>query len=90
MLLLGHRQAFTWVDDWYEMTYDDVKRYEMSLQMQTNLLFQKKDSIETGIEADSLAVTGEDISSSEEITPIANTPTDIAKSPVKKGYFSWF
>ncbi|GJQ73318.1 rdgBbeta [Trypoxylus dichotomus] len=90
VLLLGHRQAFAWIDDWYDMTYDDVKKYEMSLQMQTNLLLQKKNSIETAVEADSLAITGEDISSSEEITPIADSPAETPKSPVKKGYFSWF
>lgn len=87
---MGHRQAFTWMDDWYSMSYDDVKKFEINLQMQTNLLLRKKNSIETGIEADSLAVTGEDISSSEEVTPIANTPLETPKSPVKKGYFSWF
>lgn len=87
---MGHRQAFCWIDDWYEMTYEDVKKFETSLQLQTNLLFQKKNSIETAMEADSLAVTGEDISSSEELTPIANSPANTPKSPVKKGYFSWF
>ncbi|GBP23237.1 Cytoplasmic phosphatidylinositol transfer protein 1 [Eumeta japonica] len=25
ILLLGHRQAFTWMDDWYDMTIEDLK-----------------------------------------------------------------
>jgi len=28
VLLLGHKQAFTWVDEWYEMTIEDLRMYE--------------------------------------------------------------
>jgi len=34
--LLGHRQAFTWIDDWYGMTIDDVRDYEKRIQAETN------------------------------------------------------
>lgn len=36
VLLLGHRQAFTWIDEWIDMTIDDVREYEARLQAETN------------------------------------------------------
>ena len=36
VLLLGHRQAFTWIDNWLGMTLDDVREYEKRLQEETN------------------------------------------------------
>lgn len=36
ILLLGHRQAFAWVDEWIEMSIDDVRKYERRLQEETN------------------------------------------------------
>lgn len=36
VLLLGHRQAFTWMDDWHSMTLDDVREYEKKIQAETN------------------------------------------------------
>jgi hypothetical protein len=32
ILLVGHRQAFAWIDDWYGMTMDDVREYEKEMQ----------------------------------------------------------
>jgi len=37
ILLLGHRQAFAWIDEWYGMTMDDVRQYEKQKQTETNL-----------------------------------------------------
>lgn len=36
VLLLGHRQAFAWVDEWYGMTLEDVREYERKIQEETN------------------------------------------------------
>ncbi|KPP79014.1 cytoplasmic phosphatidylinositol transfer protein 1-like [Scleropages formosus] len=36
ILLLGHRQAFTWVDEWIDMTMDEVREYERATQEATN------------------------------------------------------
>lgn len=36
VLLLGHRQAFTWVDEWIDMSMGDVREYESKLQEDTN------------------------------------------------------
>jgi Phosphatidylinositol transfer protein len=36
ILLLGHRQAFVWMDDWHSMTLEDVREYEKKIQEETN------------------------------------------------------
>ncbi|KAH0952711.1 hypothetical protein HN011_008684 [Eciton burchellii] len=36
ILLLGHRQAFTWIDEWYDMTLENVRQYEQKMQAETN------------------------------------------------------
>ena len=36
ILLVGHRQAFAWIDDWYGMTINDVREYERKMQEETN------------------------------------------------------
>lgn len=36
ILLLGHRQAFAWIDEWYNMTLEDVREYERKIQEETN------------------------------------------------------
>ncbi|XP_050535707.1 cytoplasmic phosphatidylinositol transfer protein 1-like isoform X2 [Daktulosphaira vitifoliae] len=36
ILLLGHRQAFAWIDDWILMTLVDVRTYECEMQRKTN------------------------------------------------------
>ncbi|CAB1450718.1 unnamed protein product [Pleuronectes platessa] len=37
VLLLGHRQAFAWVDEWINMTMEEVREYERATQEATNL-----------------------------------------------------
>lgn len=36
VLLLGHRQAFTWIDEWHWMSIDDVREYEHKKQEEAN------------------------------------------------------
>ncbi|ETE63316.1 Cytoplasmic phosphatidylinositol transfer protein 1, partial [Ophiophagus hannah] len=36
ILLIGHRQAFAWVDEWTGMTMDEVRLYEKETQQATN------------------------------------------------------
>uniref|UniRef100_A0A182IZB2 Phosphatidylinositol transfer protein N-terminal domain-containing protein n=1 Tax=Anopheles atroparvus TaxID=41427 RepID=A0A182IZB2_ANOAO len=36
VLLLGHRQAFAWIDEWHGMSIDDVRTYEKDKQMEAN------------------------------------------------------
>ena len=36
VLLMGHRQAYVWMDEWYGMTIEDVRDYEIGMHTQTN------------------------------------------------------
>jgi len=36
ILLVGHRQAVAWIDDWYGMSIEDVRDYEQKMQQETN------------------------------------------------------
>lgn len=36
ILLVGHRQAFAWLDDWFEMSLEDVRDFEKRMQEETN------------------------------------------------------
>ncbi|XP_074867377.1 cytoplasmic phosphatidylinositol transfer protein 1-like [Carettochelys insculpta] len=38
VLLIGHRQAFAWLDEWCEMTMEEVRQYERETQEATNEL----------------------------------------------------
>ncbi|CAH1956199.1 unnamed protein product [Acanthoscelides obtectus] len=81
VLLLGHRQAFVWIDEWIDMTLEDVRVYESSLQLQTNFLL-KQQKAQASVESDPSTPLSQ-------ATPISTPPTS-PKSPVKKGYFGWF
>ncbi|KAI8436804.1 hypothetical protein MSG28_010265 [Choristoneura fumiferana] len=48
ILLLGHRQAFAWMDDWYNMTIDDVRAYEKDMQAKTNNKLKTEDAATEG------------------------------------------
>lgn len=45
ILLLGHRQAFTWMDEWFNMTIDDVRAYERDMQAKTNMKVKYSDRV---------------------------------------------
>ncbi|XP_052003227.1 cytoplasmic phosphatidylinositol transfer protein 1-like [Xyrauchen texanus] len=36
VLLVGHRQAVAWIDEWHGMTLEEVREYEKNLQDETN------------------------------------------------------
>jgi len=36
ILLMGHRQAFTWIDDWYDMSFENIREFECKIQEETN------------------------------------------------------
>ena len=36
ILLVGHRQAFAWIDEWHGMNIEDVRNYETRMQEETN------------------------------------------------------
>lgn len=44
VLLAGHRQAFAWLDKWYNMTLEDVRNFEQDIQNKTNVKVLGEDS----------------------------------------------
>lgn len=71
VLLLGHRQAFTWIDEWIDMSMDDVREYERYLHEETNRKLAMKRSGST------LSVK-----SNEPTSP--NTPTSPTAIPTEE------
>uniref|UniRef100_A0A8D0GRS2 Phosphatidylinositol transfer protein N-terminal domain-containing protein n=1 Tax=Sphenodon punctatus TaxID=8508 RepID=A0A8D0GRS2_SPHPU len=43
ILLIGHRQAFAWVDEWCEMSLEEVRAFETQMQVATNQKFGSQD-----------------------------------------------
>jgi len=93
-LLLGHRQAFAWIDDWHGMTLDDVRVYEGQMQRETNT------KIVGSVEPDMAAAKDVDEQDSADntikagstsSTPAAHTPTtpNTPCTPKSKSWFSW-
>lgn len=42
ILLVGHRQAFAWIDEWHGMSFEDVRKYESQMQNETNKKIESK------------------------------------------------
>nr|XP_046476084.1 cytoplasmic phosphatidylinositol transfer protein 1 isoform X1 [Neodiprion pinetum] len=79
ILLLGHRQAFAWIDDWYGMTLEDVRQYESNMQTETNNKVNIKPT--------------EPVSPTTPTTPSTSVPSspnqETAKEAVNRSWFSW-
>jgi hypothetical protein len=92
-LLLGHRQAFAWIDEWHGMTLEDVRVYEQQMQSETNT------KVIGIVEPDMAAAKDEDEPQSADdtdkagstSTPAACTPTTPTTpcTPKSKSWFSW-
>lgn len=88
ILLVGHIQAFAWIDEWFGMTLQDVRDYEARMQEETNEKVRQKGSepnTPQPLEDEAGGTTPNFVTPNS--TP-ANTPT----SPTggnKKGWFSW-
>lgn len=82
--MLGHRQAFAWIDDWHNMTIEDVRAYESSMQDKTNVIVQQAGSGDMAIPPPQTPTGSKSPSS-------PHTPTS-PKTPdsAKKSLFSWF
>lgn len=86
ILLLGHRQAFAWMDDWYNMTLDDVREYEKDMQAKTNIKLQT--------EAESMLQTidnNEDRNSGSQTPRTPKSPKSTSSTPTTEGrtWFNW-
>ncbi|PBC33276.1 Cytoplasmic phosphatidylinositol transfer protein [Apis cerana cerana] len=75
ILLLGHRQAFAWIDEWYDMTLEDVRQYEQKMQAETNEKVRLKNQNERPMTP---------------LTPTSSVPSSpLPKSPTNRSWFSW-
>ncbi|XP_048881772.1 cytoplasmic phosphatidylinositol transfer protein 1b [Brienomyrus brachyistius] len=45
ILLVGHRQAVAWMDEWHGMSLEEVRQFEKQLQEQTNNNLKSKQSL---------------------------------------------
>lgn len=72
--MLGHRQAFAWIDEWYDMNLENVRQYEKKMQTETNEKVRLKNQL------DERQTDGGSPSSSMPTTP---------KSPTQRSWFSW-
>ncbi|XP_066255430.1 cytoplasmic phosphatidylinositol transfer protein 1 [Euwallacea similis] len=86
ILLLGHRQAFAWMDEWIDMSMDDVRKYEIELQHQANVLLKESGTVVEDSILTETTVEGVEKTEIEEGLDALETP----KTPAKKGYFNWF
>lgn len=84
VLLVGHRQAFAWIDDWIDMSYPDVRKYEMRVQAETNSLVQ------TGGDPEKCADAAQEDTAASGDAETRSEPRSEPRTPLE-GYFSgWF
>ncbi|KAL6442417.1 hypothetical protein ACFW04_002569 [Cataglyphis niger] len=81
ILLLGHRQAFTWIDEWYDMSLEDVRQYEEKMQAETNKKVRLRNQLNERQPDTSTSPTS---SLPAPTTPMAKSPTQSNRS-----WFSW-
>ncbi|OWR43809.1 Cytoplasmic phosphatidylinositol transfer protein 1 [Danaus plexippus plexippus] len=83
ILLLGHIQAFAWMDEWFNMTIEDVRSYEKEMQDKTNMKI--KIALEENEEQ-----KDDSRKSSQPATPKSpKTPSATTPSAESKSWFSW-
>jgi len=84
ILLVGHRQAFAWLDDWFHMGIQDVREYERKTQEETNIKVCQKNSVPSTPEP----VEEEAGGSTPNFSTPPETPTSPSSNPPgKKGWF---
>lgn len=58
ILLMGHRQAFTWIDEWFGMSMEELREYEKKMNDETNKKVQAEladEAVGTSADASSSA-----------------------------------
>ncbi|TDH11665.1 hypothetical protein EPR50_G00063590 [Perca flavescens] len=65
ILLVGHRQAVAWIDEWHGLSLEEVREYERAMQEKTN---SKVKSNNTGPQAASRPAFSRSISVTDEVT----------------------
>lgn len=85
ILLVGHRQAFAWIDEWFGMTIEDVRDFETRMQAETNEKVRLSGSEpSTPVPEPGEAEAGGSLFGTPATSPVA-TPT--TPSGGKKGWF---
>uniref|UniRef100_A0A1B6C760 Cytoplasmic phosphatidylinositol transfer protein 1 n=2 Tax=Clastoptera arizonana TaxID=38151 RepID=A0A1B6C760_9HEMI len=87
ILLLGHRQAFAWIDEWYGMSLVDVRVYEGEMQRQTNV--KVADEIVEPKDIHPEALRTPSTSNLPEIPITPKTPTSPSSEIAPKSWFPW-
>ena len=91
VLLVAHRQAVAWIDEWYGMTIEDVRNYEGAMQQETNQRLRRDINLPRSISVDQTAAQNamvDEIDALERPAADAAARTADATSPVaKKGWF---
>ncbi|XP_033606354.1 cytoplasmic phosphatidylinositol transfer protein 1 isoform X3 [Cryptotermes secundus] len=92
ILLLGHRQAFAWIDEWYGMTLEDVRMYEEQMQRETNTKVAGNGRSDVATtKGTARRSPNEAVDAGSSSTPAAHTPTTPSTpcTPKSKSWFSW-
>lgn len=87
VLLVAHRQAVAWIDEWHGMTIEDVRDYEETMQQETNLRLRRDINISRSISVDATAAQN---AMRDEIDALESkaAPTSSGETQVsKKGWF---
>jgi len=90
VLLVAHRQAVAWIDEWHGMTIEDVREYEERMQAETNLRLRTDINITRSVSVDPAAAHN---AMADEVDALEKRETDsvprtaeTAQAP-KKGWF---
>ncbi|XP_014367265.2 cytoplasmic phosphatidylinositol transfer protein 1 [Papilio machaon] len=84
ILLLGHRQAFTWMDEWFNMTIEDVRNYEKDMQEKTNMKI--KVCLDNAEESEKAKETSQPQTPKSPKTPKSGSSTPSAEG---RSWFNW-
>lgn len=78
ILLLGHRQAFAWIDEWYDMTMEDVREYEKKMHAETNekVRLRNEDN-------------GKPLTPTTPTTSVPSSPQPKSPTQSSRSWFSW-
>jgi len=93
ILLVGHRQAFAWIDHWFDMSIEDVRDFERKMQEETNEKVCREGSqpeTPEPLEAEAGGSGGPSPSLLSQTT--GTSPQTDATTPTsagKKGWFNW-
>ena len=91
VLLVAHRQAVAWIDEWHGMTIEDVRDYEETMQQETNLRLRRDINISRSISVDQTAAQNamrDEIDALESKAAAPTSASDASSSQVsKKGWF---